>query len=439
MKKTVKKITAIAVAASLFFSVNGAQAASGETKRMDKAEIHKTLEEIRAKVHKKSSEINLGECAKPSVKAEAVPVEKHEVKTLPPLPEKKEQAADVQQAVPAPAPAPAPAAAPADKPANPLAIAGYTQILHSVSDVPADSHSFNIARTRFVFKRKLDDDLNFFSQFNVAGNNAEGAQMTVTDLFLQYNLDKSQNLMLGQFVMPSNYEAIMSPRDLYMINYGQHIINADHENRGNDLRDLGVTYNYRKPGETWGLSVAAANGEGINTQNDSNDSKTIAAKLDFDASKDLKLGLYASEGKRFKAASTAAQVAFYGADGAATPAKSFDRKRAGFDFRFKKEKMTLQGVFEALETGLAGRARNLKGKGMFVQAGYFVMPKLEMTYKHDVFLPNNDNTATKRTVNAGGFNWFIKKGAKLQMVYQKQKETPEVKNDRLDTQVTVEF
>ncbi|HPG59212.1 MAG TPA: hypothetical protein PKW98_15430, partial [Candidatus Wallbacteria bacterium] len=100
MKKTVKKITAIAVAASLFFSVNGAQAASGETKRMDKAEIHKTLEEIRAKVHKRSSEINLGECAKPSAKTEAVSIEKHQVKTLPPDAEKNEQPAVVQQAVP---------------------------------------------------------------------------------------------------------------------------------------------------------------------------------------------------------------------------------------------------------------------------------------------------------------------------------------------------
>lgn len=434
---------------------------------MNKIEIQKKLDEIRTKIIKKSEEINISVCAgdqpcsvpkpqqpvkpvtniktsqdsefkseeclqavkdKPlvSAKIKAEPAEKIQLARAAPLEVKKQETS----------PAPAPAASPAP---SPVVISGYTQLSHTVSDAPADSHSFNVARTRFVFKRKLDEDLSFFSQFNVAGNNADASKMTLTDLFVQYNLDKSQNLMLGQFVVPGNYEATISPRDLYMINYGQHIINAEHENRGNDLRDVGITYNYRKPGDNWGLAIAAVNGEGINTRNDSTDSKTIMARLDLEADKALKLGLYASDGKRFKAASTAAEVAFYGADGAATTAKSFDRKRAGFDARYKKDKLTLQGVYEILETGLAGRARNLKGKGMFVQAGYFVMPKLELTYKHDAFTPNKDNTVTKRTINAAGFNWFIKKGAKLQMVYQKQKETPEVKNDRFDTLVTVEF
>ncbi len=469
MRRVAKSIATVVISASLMFNGGGIHAEEIKNERMNKIDVQKTLDEIRAKVNKKSAEINISACAadqpcsvektqqtvKPIKKVkdsqdsefkseECLQAVKEKSSTTAKTIASHEEKIQLAQAAPlevkkmetAPAPptAPAPAAAP-----SPVVISGYTQLSHTVSDVPADSHSFNVARTRFVFKRKLDEDLSFFSQFNITGNNADSSQMTLTDLFVQYNLDKSQNLMLGQFVVPGNYEATISPRDLYMINYGQHIINTEHENRGNDLRDVGITYNYRKPGDNWGLSIAAVNGEGINTRNDSTDSKTIMARLDLEADKALKLGLYASDGKRFKAASTAAQVAFYGADGAATTAKSFDRKRAGFDARYKKDKLTLQGVYEILETGLAGRAGNLKGKGMFVQAGYFVMPKLELTYKHDAFTPNKDNTVTKRTINAAGFNWFIKKGAKLQMVYQKQKETPEVKNDRLDTLVTVEF
>jgi len=435
--KVAKSIATVVISASLLFNGGGIYAGEIKNERMSKVEIQKKLGEIRAKISAKSSEININACADPvemTQLAQAAPLEvkKHETSTPAPA------APASAPAAPASAPA-APASAPAPAAQSPIVISGYSQIAHTVSDLAADSHSFNVARTRFVFKRKIDEDLSFFSQFNITGNNADTSKMTITDLFIQYNLDKSQNLMLGQFVVPGNYEAINNPRDLYMINYGQHIINAEHENRGNDLRDVGLTYNYRKPGDNWGLTIAAVNGEGINTQNDSTDSKTIAARLDLEADKALKLGFYASEGKRFKAASTAAQIAFYGADGAATPAKSFDRKRSGFDARYKKNKLTLQGVYEILETGLAGRATNLKGKGMFVQTGYFVMPKLELTYKYDTFTPNKDNTATKRTIDAAGFNWFIKKGAKLQMVYQKQKETPEVKNDRLDTLVTVEF
>lgn len=440
MRKLAKSLVTVLTLSTFIFNMSPAGAAEKAAARMSKAEVHDTLEAIRAKVHKKSGEIDIAASVKPVEEtvtaAQAAPsVKVSEEAAVPVASPETKKTEKIEQ----PAPVPAPKAPAAPAPASPVAIAGYAQFLHAVSDVPADSHTFNLSRARFVFKKKIDDELSFFSQFNVAGNNAAGAAMTLTDLYVQYNLDKSQNLMLGQFVVPSNYEAMAAPRDLYMINYGQHIINAEHENRGNDLRDMGVMYNYRKKDDNWGISVAVVNGEGINTQNDTNDAKMTLARLDFEPVPELKLGMYAADGSRFKAAATAAQIAFYGADGAATAAGSFARKRAGFDMRYKKDKLTLQGVFEALETGLAGRAKNLKGKGAFVQAGYFVLPKLEMTLKYDVFNPNLDKTATERKVSAGGFNWFIKKGTKLQMVYQKQKETPEVKNDRFDTLVTVEF
>lgn len=433
MRRLSKSIVAAVISTSLIFSLSAARAEEKTSIRMSKTEVHKTLEEIRAKVNKKSGEINIADCVKqapeaPVVLAQAAPAE---TKPAAEIAAVEKPVTEVKKAEQSPA---APAAVP-----SPVAISGYAQIVHTVSDVPASSHTFNLARARFVFKRKLDEDLSFFSQFNVAGNNAEGAQLTLTDLFLQQNINKSQNVMLGQFVVPSNYETMAAPRDVYMINYGQHIINPEHENVGGDIRDMGLMYNYRKKEDNWGVSVAVVNGEGINNQNDTNDAKMTLARLEFEPDPALKLGIYAADGKRFKAAATAAQIAFYGADGAATPAQSFARKRAGFDVRYKKEKLTLQGVFEALETGLAGRATNLKGKGAFVQAGYFVLPKLEMTLKYDVFNPNINKTATERKVNAAGFNWFIKKGTKMQMVYQKQKETPEVKNDRFDTLVTVEF
>jgi hypothetical protein len=438
-----KSIVAAIISTSLIFSLSAVRAEEKASIRMSKTEVHNTLEEIRAKVNKKSGEIDIAGCVKPDAEAPVVLAQAAPVETKPAVeiaavetpavevPAAEKPAAEVKKTEPPPA---APAAV-----SSPMAISGYAQIVHTVSDVPASSHTFNLARARFVFKRKLDEDLSFFSQFNVAGNNADGSKLTLTDLFLQQNIGKAQNMMLGQFVVPSNYETMAAPRDVYMINYGQHIINPEHENVGNDIRDMGLMYNYRKKEDNWGVSVAVVNGEGINAQNDTNDAKMTLARLEFEPDPALKLGLYAADGKRFKAAATAAQIAFYGADGAATAARSFDRKRAGFDIRYKKEKLTLQGVFEALETGLAGRATNLKGKGAFVQAGYFVLPKLEMTLKYDVFNPNINKTATERKVNAAGFNWFIKKGTKMQMVYQKQKETPEVKNDRFDTLVTVEF
>lgn len=322
-----------------------------------------------------------------------------------------------------------------------MAIGGYMQVLYSdMQNQPAGTGAnWNVSRARLTLKKKLNDRASFFSQYNANTTDQNNAQFAIVDMYVDYKLSNDLNAQLGQFIIPTGYQpSLVSPKDIYMINLGQIYNNAAHDmNALWDTRDLGLRLQYKQKGSKFDYALAVANGAGILSGIQRADAKTVFGRIGYEPNRYWKLGVYGLSGKRYKAASAANPI--YGASAAATTAGDKDRKRAGFDFRFKKDRFTLQGDYQAMETGLAGRAANLKGKGYFVEAGYYVRPKFELTIKNDTLKPDDTNALSKSTVNAGGFNWYFDKKAKLQLVISKIKETPEVKNDRVDSLVTVEF
>ena len=64
MRKLSKSIVAAVISTSLVFGLTPARAEEKAGIRMSKTEVHKTLEEIRAKVNKKSGEIDIAGCVK---------------------------------------------------------------------------------------------------------------------------------------------------------------------------------------------------------------------------------------------------------------------------------------------------------------------------------------------------------------------------------------
>lgn len=346
---------------------------------------------------------------------------------------------------------------------SPIEISGYMQYLYTdqENNAAGTGGSGNISRARLILKKQLDDKTQFYTQLNGNTTTAEGAQFQIYDMYTKYNFTPDTNIQIGQFSVPNGFQlAVTAPKDIYMINAGQAYGSTEHETTvANDSRDRGLMINYAKKGSQFNYALAIVDGEGIN--NDSiirNDNKSVHVRIGYEPLSYLKFGVFGSEGRRYKAAvtdTTKAAVAssssayvtnaattydsLYGTKAGATAAGDFLRRRAGIDMRYKKDKWTLQGEYQWLETGLAGRISNLIGRGGFVEAGYLIRPKLDLTAKTDVFTPNTNDSNTKKTVNAGGFNWYLNKTSKFQFVYESKKETPETKNDKINTLFTLEF
>lgn len=327
-----------------------------------------------------------------------------------------------------------------------LSISGYTQVQYTDNNAAGNSSSFNVARTRMIVKKKVDDKLSFFLQTNLSGNAANNAnsssnpKLTLLDATVNYQATPDLEIKAGQFVIPYGLEVPLGPKNLYMINYSQVGANADHEIVGDDQRDTGLMFTHKKKDSPFTYYLSATNGEGINRRNDSNDSKTVSGKISYAPNAFWQFGVSALSGKRYKAASTAAAgIALYGTQGGATPAQDFKRNGAGFDFKYKKDRWYWQGEYQWLRTGLAGRLNDLKGRGGYLQGGYMMTKTLELALKEDIFTPDADNGATKRTIHAAGLNWYFVKNAKWQILYENRKETPEVKNDFWASQLQLEF
>lgn len=321
-----------------------------------------------------------------------------------------------------------------------LTIFGYSQISYLDDNSPAAAAAgFNIARIRMLTYKKLDDNFDFYFHGNITGNNDNYSKMMLLESVVRYNGRPGFQAWLGQFVIPFGIEVPLGSSKPHMINFAQINNNLDHEQFNEDLLDVGVRLDFEKKNRPLNLTLAIINGEGINRKNDSDDRKTIVGRLTYKAAKDLVLGASVLDGRRYKNAAAASTS--FGRYAAATPGSYFDRKRNAFDFRYTGPKWFWQGEYCFFETGMAGRSENLKGKGGYIETGYRIRPKFELTLKNEVFTPDTSDTSTKREIKACGFNWYFSKITKLQLVYENRIEQPgkTLNNDLFAAQYTLEY
>lgn len=323
--------------------------------------------------------------------------------------------------------------------ARDLYIFGYAQVAYLDDNNPGASSGFNISRIRLLTYKKIDDGLDFYFHGNITGNNPDYSKLILLESVVRYNKIPGFQAWAGQFVIPFGIEVPLGSAKPHMINFAQVNSNLDHEQFNEDLLDVGVRLDFEKPGRPLNLTLAFINGEGMNRRNDTNDLKTIVGRLTYKVTDRLTLGSSILEGKRYKA--TAAALASYGSFAAATAAGDFDRKRRAADFKYLGRKWFWQGEYCVFETGMAGRTGDLRGKGGYLETGYRIRPKFELALKKEIFTPDIDTPASKRSINAYGFNWYFSARTKLQFAYENRVEPPErtVSNDLFATQFTLEF
>ncbi len=320
-----------------------------------------------------------------------------------------------------------------------LSIFGYAQINYIDDNAPAAAAGFNIARIRLLTYKKIDNNFDFYFHGNITGNNDTYSKIMLLESVVRYNGTPGFQAWFGQFVIPFGIEVPLGSSKIHMINFSQINNNLDHEQFNEDLLDTGVRLDFEKKGRPLNLTLAILNGEGINRKSDSNDGKTLVGRLTYKAAKGLVLGASALDGKRYKAASAA--TASFGKYAAATPDGDFDRKRKAFDLKYTGARWFWQGEYCFFETGMAGRSANLKGKGGYLETGYRIKPKFELTLKNELFTPDTDDNSSRREIKAYGFNWYFSKISKIQFVYENRIEQPgkTINNDLFATQYTMEF
>ncbi len=110
------------------------------------------------------------------------------------------------------------------------------------------------------------------------------------------------------------------------------------------------------------------------------------------------------------------------------------RNRYGFDGQYVIDRFSVNAEY------MHGTDASIQGDGWYVQAGYFVLPKLQLVGKYDTYDPRKTITTDRSTIYYGGFNYVFNSWTKLAVDYLfKQEQSNPIKNNILEAQLQIAF
>jgi len=87
-----------------------------------------------------------------------------------------------------------------------------------------------------------------------------------------------------------------------------------------------------------------------------------------------------------------------------------------------------------------GTDASIKRDGWYAQAGYFVLPKLQLLAKYDTYDPNKVITTDRSTIYIGGINYVFNSWTRLSVDYlDKREEVTQIKNNIIEAQLQIAF
>lgn len=219
------------------------------------------------------------------------------------------------------------------------------------------------------------------------------------DAQVEFDLTSRLTLRIGQFKVPFSLENLTSSSALDTINRSQTVEKlCPGRDIGSQGRDIGAILIGKFSKIEWTLGVF--NGSGINKV-DANEQKDIAGRLAFQPLNFLTLA-----------------VSFY--DGRYSPASGIPpttRDRMGIEIFFLRSPLSLKGEY------IWAKDSQVKKDGLYIQAGYFLIPKkLQFLVKFDSYDKNKDIATDRSNFVTIGLNWFFTEKTKFLINYEWHKE-----------------
>lgn len=306
-----------------------------------------------------------------------------------------------------------------------LQISGLVQARYQGFAQSGVNDAFDLHRARLDAKGNITDQWSYEVYTEFAGTTK------LLDAYTAYKVADFLKFQAGQFKVPLSYESLVSDSQLDFIDRSQ-VVEAL-AGRSKDVignqngRDLGIQISgsFAKLSDHYlfDYTFGVFNGAGYDVTSDNNNHKDIAARLAIHPIKGLDFGGSLYEGEDIPAATTKLPNPITQA-----------RNRYGFDARYAT------GPFSVTAEYLHGTDASVHRDGWYAQAGYFVLPKLQLVAKYDNYDPNKTNTTDRSTIYYGGVNYVFNSWTKLAVDYlYKREETVQIKNNVIEAQLQIAF
>ena len=307
-----------------------------------------------------------------------------------------------------------------------LQISGLVQARYQGFQQSGVNNAFDLHRARLDAKGNITDQWSYEVYTEFAGTTK------LLDAYTAYKIADFLKFQAGQFKVPLTYESLVSDSQLDFIDRSQ-VVEAlagrSKDVTGNQNgRDIGiqVSGSFAKIDNRYlfDYTFGVFNGAGYDVTTDNNNHKDIAARLGIHPLKGLDFGGSLYEGEDIPLATTKVPNPVTQA-----------RNRYGVDGHY------ITGPFSVTAEYLHGTDGSIKKDGWYAQAGYFVLPKLQLVAKYDTYDPNKIVTTDRSTIYYGGFNYVFNSWTKLAVdyLYKREQTTVQVKNNIIEAQLQIAF
>lgn len=296
-----------------------------------------------------------------------------------------------------------------------LDITGIGQLGHTFVQTGNDQQGIN--RLRLKIAATPAEKLSFNSSFELGPNQNFGAQNAaaaadsrVVDAYVTLTYLPWITVKAGQMPTPVSYELGADEYSLETINYSQFIGNLVNRDRG-----LGgiipITENVKVV--AWILN---GNGTVGGASADDEDKANYGAMLTADPVKDLNVKIWGNTGKEIASKNTAVGL--------------------GVDYKISGWHLSA----EYGQNSNKAAAATTKNRDWYVHGSYLIPETaLQLVARYDRYDPNTTVSNNENKITTVGVNWNFEKDARLQIMQEMKSETPSVKNNQTQIQLSVRF
>jgi len=303
-----------------------------------------------------------------------------------------------------------------------LQISGLIQERYQGFQQKGVNDAFDLHRARLIVSGNITDSWSYYTQTELGGTGVK-----LVDAYTSYRFADYLRFQVGQFKIPFSLESLTSDGQLEFIDRSQ-VVEAL-AGRSKDVignqqgRDIGaqISGSFVKVDDRYlfDYTFGVFNGAGYDVTTDNNDRKDWAGRFGIHPIKNLDLGADIYEGKGIPTGGTKDQA----------------RNRYGFDGRYVIGALSLNAEYDH------GTDAAIQKDGWFAQAGYFVIPQIQVVARYDTYDPNKLITTDRAKIYTGGVNFFFNKWTKLSVDYLDRREetATQVKNNIFEAQLQLAF
>lgn len=303
-----------------------------------------------------------------------------------------------------------------------LQISGLLQERYQGFQQAGVNNAFDFHRARLIVSGNISDSWSYYTQTELGGTGVK-----LIDAYTAYKFADYFRVSAGQFKIPFSGESLTSDAILEFIDRSQ-VVEAL-AGRSKDVignqqgRDIGVQVNgsFAKINDLYlfDYTLGLFDGAGYDVTTDNNDKKDIAGRLGIHPIKGLDFGTDIYKGYGIPTGGTKTQT----------------RDRYGFDGRYIIGALSLTAEYDHGTDGL------IKKDGWFAQAGYYIIPQIQLAVKYDTYDPNKVILTDRAKIYSGGVNFVFNKWTKLSLDYLDRREetATQIKNNIFEAQLQIAF